>query len=289
MPSLKNQHFVPRCLLKPFTKNDEGRAINVYNIRADRLIPNAPVKGQCASDYLYGKDGKLETILARTEGLFSAVRGRVLTRAGTEQDMRDLNFFTYLQYRRTEMAASRLKESYQMMNLGIFEDAKAQPIPDKHELVIDSLKFCVETRDYITDLKVRLVEDQSNVDFVISDDPAIFANRFADQRLGKDSFGISSSGILLTMPLTPKLAVICYDGLVYTATDLVDGRFIIKKDSDAAALNEFQNLKAAENLYFSDWEDRDYVREQFLAIKASRPTEWSILKYLVPVDGQDEM
>ena len=55
MANLKNQHFVPRCLLKPFTQDGEGKAINVYNIRHDKLIQNAPVKGQCARDYLYGE------------------------------------------------------------------------------------------------------------------------------------------------------------------------------------------------------------------------------------------
>jgi hypothetical protein len=50
------------------------------------------------------------------------------------------------------------------------------------------------------------------------------------------------------MPLTPRYAVICYDNQIYTAPDLVDGRLVVKRDEDANAINEFQYLKAAENM-----------------------------------------
>ena len=56
MAELKNQHFVPRCLLKPFSFKGEGRWIELYNIRHDKLIERAAVKGQCARNYLYGKE-----------------------------------------------------------------------------------------------------------------------------------------------------------------------------------------------------------------------------------------
>ena len=38
MADLKNQHFVPRCLFKPFTSRQEGKAINLYNIRHQKLV-----------------------------------------------------------------------------------------------------------------------------------------------------------------------------------------------------------------------------------------------------------
>jgi hypothetical protein len=78
MADHKNQHFVPRVLLRPFTKNAEDKSINLYNIRADRLIPDAPVKGQCARHYWYGEDGQLEALLGKLEGMFGLARGRVI-------------------------------------------------------------------------------------------------------------------------------------------------------------------------------------------------------------------
>jgi hypothetical protein len=184
MPALKNQHFVPKCVLKPFTLNGEGRSINLYNIRHDRAIPRAPVKGQCARNYMYGKDGKIEANLSKIEGAYGMTRNRLLDGAEHGGDLHDLNFFTYLQYRRTEIAAHRLKEAYQMMNETIWEGQEPRRIPTDHMLLMQSLDMCLKTRRYIDDLKVRVIKNHTDIDFVTSDDPAIFTNRFADQKLG---------------------------------------------------------------------------------------------------------
>jgi hypothetical protein len=42
MAEHKNQHYTPRCLLKLFTLNGGDRAINLYAIKANKLIPGAP-------------------------------------------------------------------------------------------------------------------------------------------------------------------------------------------------------------------------------------------------------
>jgi hypothetical protein len=282
MPDLKNQHFVPRCLLKPFTYNGEGRAINLYNIRHDRLIERASLKGQCAKNYLYGVDGKIEQSLSRIELSFSRTRARVTAGENNENDLRDLNFFTYLQLRRTEMAVERLKESYELVRAGTFEGAKTPTIPSDHSLIMQSLHFCLHSRHYIEDLKVRVIENCTDIDFVISDDPAIFTNRFAAQKLDGASFGVASSGLILTMPIAPKFAVLCYDGRVYTIPRLMRSRMILRDKTAVEALNELQFLKAAENIYFKTWEHREYVQTQFLAIKNNRPSAWSAVTHFVP-------
>jgi hypothetical protein len=287
MAQLKNQHFVPRCLLKPFTGRSEGRAINLYNVRSDRLIERAPVKGQCARNYLYGDDGKIETSLARIEGSFNSVRARVMQGGYDKTDMHDLNFFTYLQLRRTEMAAQRLKETYQMMGQGVFQGAHTPKIPSNHSLILQSLSFCFQSMRYIEDLKIRVVENRTNIDFFISDDPSILMNRFAAQRLNGAGFGVSSSGLIMTMPIAPKFAVLCYDGQVYTAPDLLAGRIVLEEDKAVEALNELQFIKAAENIYFSRWQDRAYVQTQFQSVKNRRPAAWSTLTHLVP-DSEGE-
>jgi hypothetical protein len=283
MAKLKNQHFVPRCLLKPFTYQSEGRAINLYNIRRDKLIEQAPVKTQCARDYLYGDDGKIETSLSRIERSFSSVRERIVHGDYNEQDLRDLNFFTYLQSRRTEMAAQRVKEVYQQLMLAeVNLSVDAQKWPSNHMLVMMSLRLCFQTRQYIEDLKIRIIENQTNIDFVISDDPAVLMNRFAAQKLNTVSFGVSSAGFIMTMPLSPRFAVICYDGQVYTVPDLLAGRIVLSEEEAVEALNELQFLKAGENVYFSKWEAAAYVQTQYHSVKDTRSDTWSALTHLVP-------
>lgn len=56
MADNKNQHFVPKGHLKPFSVDGEGKAIHLFNVDAGRAIPNAAVRKQCSHDYLYGRD-----------------------------------------------------------------------------------------------------------------------------------------------------------------------------------------------------------------------------------------
>ena len=184
------------------------------------------------------------------------------------------------------MAADRLQEFYETMNKGIFEGrGKAPELPSHHELVMKSIKSCLDLRKYTEDLKVRLIENRTSVDFVLSDDPAIYNNRYAMQKLGNGGFGMASSGVTFTLPLTPRFALICYDGTVYTVPDLIGGRCVVKNISEVEALNEWQYLNCAENIYFKQWEHGAYVRERFLAQKDNQQKRSTTLTRFVRKGG----
>jgi hypothetical protein len=289
MADYKNQHFVPKCLLRQFAPDEAKRSLNVFNIRTERLIPKASLKSQASSNYMYGKDLTLEHLLGKLEGTFDIVLKDIAVGRGEEEDFEQIRFFMYLQLRRTEMAVKRLKHAQDSMEEGVFGDeGGAPPRASIYELTMESMQLCMNTAEFVEDLKLRIINNQSRVDFIISDDPVIFANRYATQRLGKVGFGVQSSGAFFLMPLTPRYAVICYDNHIYTAPDLIDGRLIVKKDEDANAINEFQFLKAAENIYFKDWESRQHVVDEFARYKGSRRDDWSEVTILVPDDaGKD--
>ena len=78
MTSNKNQHFVPRCHLRPFTLGSEDAAISLFNLERKKLIPNAPVKNQCSKDYFYGTDEKLEKAIQAIESGYGQALREVL-------------------------------------------------------------------------------------------------------------------------------------------------------------------------------------------------------------------
>ncbi|MHC2255939.1 hypothetical protein ACVILK_005631 [Bradyrhizobium embrapense] len=287
MPAYKNQHFVPRCLLKPFTLGADGKAINLYSHRQNKLIRNAPVKKQCARDYLYGEDGVIERELATIEDEYVAVINRAHARLDTDQDRNALRFFAYLQLRRTEMAILRLRASEEGLFAEVFGHEEPERQPQRFYM-LRSLQTCFETSETLSDLKVRIVENRTSTDFVISDDPAIYTNKYATQKLRLAGFGTHSSGLMLIMPLAPRLALICYDGLVYTSPNLENGRMILKKAADVEAMNELQYLAASSNVYFSDWDAGDYVRGQFEKSADRRIEEAVVFNHLVFVEGDPQ-
>lgn len=67
MPHNKNQHFIPKCYFKLFSKNE--KTICVFNLKNKRFIEFATIKGQCSKNCFYGKNIDLEKSLSHLEGL----------------------------------------------------------------------------------------------------------------------------------------------------------------------------------------------------------------------------
>jgi len=111
MPAQKNQHFVPRCALKPFTLNGEGAAINLFNLTRQRAIQNAPTKGQCARDYMYGKDLRAEQTLMKLEGHYARIVATLSSGGALPEADKDwLRLFICIQMQRTEHAINKIRE-----------------------------------------------------------------------------------------------------------------------------------------------------------------------------------
>src|SRR6476660_6741129 len=103
MASNKNQHFVPRCYLRPFTIGGVGSAINLYNIDRQKFIELAPVKHQCSGDYFYGKDPELEKAIQSVEGAYGATLRAIIgpQYSLTDEHRHVLKIFWLLQHLRT--------------------------------------------------------------------------------------------------------------------------------------------------------------------------------------------
>jgi hypothetical protein len=103
MPENKLQHYVPKCHLRPFFSGNEGAAINLYSVGSDRLILSAPMKDQCARDYFYGKDKRLERALQDPEGSYATVVAKAAAEPTSidAEDLAILREFALLQSFRT--------------------------------------------------------------------------------------------------------------------------------------------------------------------------------------------
>lgn len=292
MAANKNQHFVPKCHLKPFSLNEKGEAINVFNHQNNKGIKYAAVKGQCAKSYFYGKDLALEKAFQTMEGDYATVIKKIYQNLDsiTKKDLSILKHFAFLQMNRTEANIKKraiAHESMDEISHRGFENYKKDLDLSHEAMLISVMKSYIATRNTIKDLEVALLENKTNYNFITSDDPAISINRLYQQRLGGRAFGMASCGVQVLLPLTPRFYLICYDKNAYTAANKNGIIISIYKKQDVLTLNELQFIKCQNNIYFQNWEDLEQIKENFVLAAPRRPVTWIKFWVGVPTHEQD--
>lgn len=263
MATNKNQHFVPRAHLRPFTLGEEGRAINLLNLDRSRAIQGAPVKGQCSSDYFYGEDLAVERWLQGFEGAYAKLVATLRQRGYrlTNDDRAMLQQFWLLQHLRTETVSLRIVQMVDQL------DAEVGGLPEGYRLslseaVQDAIKIFADNPDKLSDLNVCLIRNQSRCPFITSDNPAVMTNRWylGDRRADLISPGLLSAGMVGLLPLSSEIMCLLYDGALHTLPH-VGGWVFADREEDIDALNLHQVLNCNANLYFGRWTDAEYVSD----------------------------
>lgn len=283
MATNKNQHFVPRCYLRPFTIDSAGAAINLYNIDRQQFIPLTPVKKQCSRDYFYGKDEKLERAIQSVEGGYGVVLREILRPGAVLTDAHQiiLRKFWLFQYLRTEAAAKRSVEMMNSMGMpeGLTDTSFRLAIKDA---VIMAMHTFAEAMHIIDDLRICLIRNRTPIPFFTSDDPAVLTNKwwFTDNRTRGLSFGLTSAGAIILLPLSPKLLCLGYDGDVYSIPNN-RGMVDVRRERDIASFNQHQFLNCRANLFVQSEDHSRIVHEAFSEAARNRPTNRHKVTYAV--------
>lgn len=289
MASNKNQHYVPRCYLRPFSLNEDGLAISLYNIDRQKFIPLVPVRSQCSGDYFYGRDPLLEKAIQAVETAYATRIGNILKPGYRllETDRIVLRKFWLFQYMRTEAAARRSAEMSASMQsaAGITDKNYSMEIKDAVQVIMHTF---VDQFDVVDDLKVCLVRNHTDVPFVTSDDPAILTNRWHldHSRRMHYSFGLGNAGLLFLLPMSPTVLCIGYDGDIYSVPHQ-DGWIRANHQADVEAFNEHQFLNCRANIFVGREEHKDYVHAAYQRSAGSRLASRHILNYAV-LDRDEE-
>jgi hypothetical protein len=250
MPSNKNQHFVPKCYLRAFTKDQTGHSINVYNLQKNLLITDAPVKNQCSGDYFYGEDLQVEKSLQKIEGDYAQALVAARMNSSNSQLLDVFKSFWLTQYIRTEAASRR--EAELAAKIDDFVDSEPHRISMTIRETVQAAMARIPTMRFsVMDLRGCLIRNRSHIPFVSSDDPAVLTNKWynLDDRCAGIAYGLSSAGTLCVLPLSPEILFLAYDNDVYRI-EKKDGWGDLKRDHDALAFNQIQFLNCRANIYF---------------------------------------
>lgn len=279
MPENKNQHYVPRALLKPFTMDGEDKAINVFNMARERVIQGAPVKSQCSRDYFYGDDLLVERGLQPIEGAYRRIIDGLLADPTRVNDGEKsfLKQFWLLQHQRTEAASKRVQDM--TLGVGAIVEPAVLPVYSDKKSVATAIESLPRLLPTLTDMKVCLIRNRTLTPFITSDDPAILANRWHDVQ-GIRVYGLASAGALFILPISPELLCMCYDGGVYRVPH-ESGCVMTSNAQDVHAINQLQLLNSRKNVYFRDLDTWPDILSVYESIRHRRAEIGIKLQYAV--------
>ena len=285
MANNANQHFVHKGYLRPFCTYEGSGAIGLFNVSRQEYKPTASLKGQCSKRYFYGKNPTFEKQMQNIEGTYNTVVRRISTPEYCLNDT-DRNFllrFWLFQYCRTE---SKAKEGVELGEV-LADIADVPPEEndfDQEKAIETALGSFLLYRNQLDDLKVRLVKNKTNHVFVTSDNPAIECNRWYqhDPRPRRRNFGggLGSSGIILMLPLTPKIIFLAFDGDVYSMPHK-NHWCVANKVGDVSAFNQQQHLNCYKNIYCVNELNSRIARRVSEATKSARSAERYAVEFMV--------
>ncbi|MCE9549635.1 MAG: DUF4238 domain-containing protein [Betaproteobacteria bacterium] len=261
MASNKNQHFVPRCYLRPFTTDEDRKIINLFNIDRAKVILDAPIKSQCSRDYFYGTDDRLENAIQFVEKSYASALPDLLSyrKPLTPKSRVVIPRFWFLQHIRTEAASQRTVAMSEEADELIEHPTESFKLGIKEAVQI-ALRSYAENLDALDDLKIVLAYNKTDIPFITSDDPSVLTNRWLINSMATigPGYGPRAAGVLCILPLSPRVCCICYDGHIYSIPNV--GNWVdVRYPADVDAINDLQYLNCVANIYFSEHADSDRV------------------------------
>ena len=253
-------------LLKNFA--DEHKYIHLYDRGKNVFRSKISYLSQCQKDYFYGNTKDVENFLGEFETIIENIIQKLLQSKNTKislsiDEYRILSMFVVSQYLRTqgkmERTAYSLDDFRQQVKKIITqfhcvyehdetdEQALERLVPqiEKKEITRNNVRIAFESHIEYSDLAVLIINNQTNMDFIVSDDPVIEKNFYYPRK----GFGLASIGILYFLPISPKQALMLIDEVAYFKPNTITPFIDIKDELDILKLNTWQFAKS--NLLFS--------------------------------------
>lgn len=266
----------------------------MYNLHHAKVVLAASLRHQCARRNFYGADLEIERAIQPFEGEYArAVSEIKATGALTGRNADALRTFTALQFTRTETAMKRVFASQDDMAALIFDDDEERKAYGSFSEA-DALRMSIEHSSLIDemmrDLSVRIFQNRTDLNFVTSDDPVVPCNRFIAQKMKRimGGAGLTSAGLTIYLPLTPRLLAVFFDRDIYAPAGLPSQMVAVKSRRDVQAANCMQYIKCSGNLFFSSREQVQEVENVVRLGAPFRPKRWHSLNYAI-LDSESEV
>ncbi len=270
MSSGSKHHYVPKFLLKQFSQ--DRKLIDVFRIKPRRLHKNVGLAGQCYEHFYYGRDNTMEDAFSKIESEAAlTIRAicEVRLNSITADQMSLLRQFVIYQGSRTRAAAEESSRFMEATSKEIIrKKVEIEGLPDGiPENFLEMVEFKFQNSQYLSlsaaahsmpavyDLEVKILVSKENHEFILSDNPVIRCNQFAEfhpyfSKIEMGTRGLAQKGIQIFMPISPLVCLALYDPTTYQFGS-PKKPFVIIGDNDLRLLNRLQAVGADTCLYQS--------------------------------------
>lgn len=256
----RRHHYVPRFYLRYFSKRDSPGQIALWNLEKQVYIPKAGIAKEAYEIDLYGTDQQIEDGFAIIESnVAPIINGIIETRRLPSANSKErilLLLFIMFQAERTKAAAEELETTSDDLFHAVYKhDSRLRDYLPHVKLRLQNaapfrLSMLEKTIPLIFDLVAKLLINDSEHDFVISDSPVVKYNQFHEARkLPWSGAGWASPGLQIILPLSPKVALILFDSDIYRVGNDSPECVHFNMLSDIDRLNGMQYVFAGKNVY----------------------------------------
>ena len=270
----KNQHYVPRCLLKHFCWDEK---INIYDLERTVVRHNQSVKKVFSQNYFYGKDNVVESFMAeRIEAPVSRILEKIID-GNFKIDSEDLSIlgkFILSLYYRTPKAiegASSFTNSMiesivsELLSLNGYDPAEASS--GHFDFYQDRLASFITFEGVLdaallSDLKYHIIKNETSSEFYISDHPVFIYNWFYRDLEDVRVTSLASIGLQIFLPLSPQITLCLYDSKVYKYGQR-SSVSCISNDDDIEILNSLQVINSDSIIGFYSKENETHIKQLY--------------------------
>ncbi len=263
MAEKKNQHYVPKFLLRNFSNDPNRKLINIFNADTGYSKDDIPLKGQAQEDYFYGSDKIIEEALQPLEHSAAITINNIvchnsLPKKDTSEYI-DLFLFSFLLSYRTKHSVEVVEQiadkTFQEL---LKKDESLKHLRDQNlrlgvrNPAAHAISSAAKVIMGAYDLGLKLAVVQTKEGLVLSDNPSNRYNQYLEKKRHPGGHtGICSKGLQLFLPISPKHILIYYDKWAYKIGNRHDQIIEIVSEEDVEQLNYLQMVNCTEMIYHS--------------------------------------
>jgi len=260
----KNQHYIPRFLLRNFSEEESKRSLTTYYLK-DKKIFSASIKDQASKDYIYGKDQTVETLLQRIEYFTANTISKLIKNEDPSlDDWEALKIFILFQLKRTPFNADSNNEIANLLyKVKYSNHPTIGNLIDKTKLELRnpyliSIISSIQTINLLSDLSIAIMENNTEISFVLGQHPAYIINPLLhEKKVNMFSQGIAVKGVCILLPISFKKIVIVYDKFSYKL--IKNNNKVELNCDDVNLLNKYQFYYTSDCIYTKKGTGNNYL------------------------------